>query len=118
MDLDSLLRELREEERAESGEFYASIREEVWEQIRLEKRRRPSSGFQDLLNSWLALLHDPRWIGATVAVITLIAVIVSNAGFHDSKVATSRAMLSLNSFEPFAPHTPERMLVGQFSSDE
>jgi hypothetical protein len=124
MDLDSLLKQLREEDRAVENCLGADFRAEVLAQIdkQLQRLPRPSKvelkQEQGWLDSFCNLLREPGWIVAVLLLAATVAAVVHSGTHPESMRTERRAMLSLDTFDPLAPHTPERLLTSRFSNEK
>jgi hypothetical protein len=106
MDMEKHLHQLRLEDRAASRDMAADLRGGVLARIRAA-RRSPVGSF---LENWLVLLHQPRWAVALAAVAVTVTLTTTWTAGGRSEAARFRAVSSLDTFQPLAPYTPERVL--------
>jgi hypothetical protein len=72
----------------------------------------------EFIEGWSSLLREPRWIVAVFLLASMVAGLVEIMPSRRPDMGVRRTMLSLDTFDPLAPHTPERLLVSEFSKHE
>lgn len=120
-ELERLLGQLRAEDRKASegldAEFQSQVRDRIADARGTARPAAARGGWREVFWMCTRLLQEPRWLAGSLACSAVVALGTAwlMAPYGEGR-RTERA-LSLEVFEPFPPHAPERLLVSRFSHE-